>query len=215
MNFPGIHTVCVHPTDSDHVLIAISSGGVWVTRDGGKSWAIGGKGMRATYMPPDRADDPNIQDAHRLAQCRANPDTLWVQHHNGIFRSTDGAASWTEVETARPSNFGFAVAVHPHDPDTAWFVPGQSDERRIAPEGRVVVSRTRDGGRSFEVLTNGLPQHHAYDLTYRHCLDVDPTGTRLAFGSTTGSLWVSDDQGDQWQTVTAHLPPIYAVRFMR
>jgi hypothetical protein len=146
-------------------------------------------------------------------QCRANPDVLWAQHHNGIFRSVDGASSWSEIENVAPSSFGFAVAVHPSHADTAWFVPGVSDEKRHAVEGRVIVNRTGDGGRTFEPLTRGLPQQHAYDLVLRHALDVDETGDRLAFGSTTGSLWVSDDGGETWQTISSNLPPIYAVRF--
>jgi photosystem II stability/assembly factor-like uncharacterized protein len=143
----------------------------------------------------------------------AAPDYLWAQHHNGIFRSTDDSASWQEITAAAPSLFGFAVAVHPRDPDTAWFVPGHSDQKRIPVSGRVVVTRTRDGGRTFDVLTSGLPQRHAYDLVFRHCLDIDSTGDVLAFGSTTGSLWATDDAGDSWQTVTNHLPPVYCVRF--
>jgi hypothetical protein len=113
----------------------------------------------------------------------------------------------------KPSTFGFAVAVHPHDPDTAWFIPAVKDEKRYPTDGRVVVNRTRDGGQTFETLTKGLPQSHAYDLVYRHALDVDATGDRLAFGSTTGSLWISENSGDSWRELAAHLPPIYAVRF--
>ena len=143
------------------------------------------------------------------------PDHLWAQHHNGVFRSTDGAASWRDVPDLRPSVFGFAVAVHPTDPDTAWFVPAIKDERRIPVGGQVVVTRTRDGGRTCDVLRDGLPQEHAYDLTFRHALDVDGRGESLAFGSTTGSLWASDDQGDSWQCVSTHLPPVYAVRFVK
>ena len=112
-----------------------------------------------------------------------------------------------------PSTFGFAVAVHPRDPDTAWFVPEIKDEKRIPREGKLVVTRTRDGGKSFDVLSKGLPQSHAYDVVYRHGLALDDTGERLAFGSTTGGLWVSEDQGDSWACVTHTLPPIYAVRF--
>ena len=148
-----------------------------------------------------------------VAQCPAHPDALWVQHHNGIFKSTDAAASWTEIAGVQPSAFGFAVAVHPADPNTAWFVPAVKDEKRYPAEGRVVVNRTRDGGRTFETLTQGLPQEHAYDLVFRHALDVDETGNRLALGSTTGSLWISEDGGDSWQTLSANLPPVYAVRF--
>jgi len=203
----------VDPRDSKHVTIGVSCGGVWSTRDGGNTWQLTGHGMRAEFMPPERQFEPNAQDPHMLAQGRANPDVFWVQHHNGIFRSTDAAGSWSEITGVQPSVFGFAVAVHPADSDTAWFVPALKDEKRYPKDGRVVVNRTRDGGRTFETLTRGLPQEHAYDLVYRHALDVDDTGNRLAFGSTTGSLWISEDSGDSWQTLSSHLPPIHAVRF--
>ena len=169
--------------------------------------------MRAEYMPPERQFDPNIQDPHLLVQCPANPDVLWVQHHNGIFRSGDGAASWAEISSVKPSAFGFPVAVHPRDADVAWFVPAVKDEKRYPMDGRVVVNRTRDGGRTFQTLTAGLPQTHAYDLVFRHAFDVDDTGDVLAFGSTTGSLWISENGGDSWQTVSSNLPPVYTVRF--
>ena len=210
---PGIHSICVDPRDSDHLLIGVSCGGVWRTRDAGQTWEPGGRGMRAEYMPPDRQFDVNIQDPHMVAQCPAKPDVLWAQHHNGIFRSTDAAASWTEIEQVKPSAFGFPVAVHPADPDTAWFVPAVKDEKRFPADGRVVVNRTRDGGKTFETLTRGLPQTHAYDLVYRHALDVDETGKCLAFGSTTGSLWISENEGDSWAALSSNLPPIYGVRF--
>jgi len=109
--------------------------------------------------------------------------------------------------------FGFPVVVHPRDPDTAWFIPEIKDEKRIPRDGKLVVTRTRDGGKSFEVLSSGLPQSHAYDIVYRHALTLDATGDRLAFGSTTGGLWISEDQGDRWTCVTHTLPPIHAVRF--
>jgi hypothetical protein len=214
-DLPGIHSVCVDPRDRRRVLVGVSCGGVWVTTDGGATWNCRADGMWAAYMPPEKKDYPNIQDAHRLVHCPARPDCLWVQHHNGVFRSTDGAASWQEVKDLHPSVFGFAVAVHPRDPETAWFVPAIKDELRIPVAGQVVVTRTRDGGRTCEILRKGLPQDHAYDLTYRHGLDVDDTGDCLAFGSTTGSLWVSEDQGDSWQAVGEHLPPIYCVRFAK
>jgi hypothetical protein len=168
--------------------------------------------MFAAFMPPERREDPNIQDPHRVVRCPGAPDHLWAQHHNGVFRSTDGAASWQEVKVP-PSSFGFATAVHPGDPNTAWFVPAIADQKRIPVDGKVVVARTRDGGASFDLLREGLPQDHAYDLTFRHALDIDRTGDRLAFGSTTGSLWVTDDQGDRWSPVSHHLPPVYVVRF--
>mgnify|MGYP002623616022 CR=1 FL=1 len=210
---PGIHSVCVDPRDSRMVRIGISCGGMWQTNDGGASWECRGQGLRAEYMPPELAYDPNIQDAHRLAQCAVEPDKLWIQHHNGIFRSVDGGASWQEIENVQPSGFGFAVVVDPAHGDTAWFVPGVKDETRVPPEGRFLVNRTRDGGVSFEALRNGLPQQHAYELVYRHALDIDSSGRRLAMGSTTGGLWVSEDAGDTWSLVSHTLPPIYCVRF--
>lgn len=213
-DWPGIHSVCVDPRDSKCVRLGVSTGGVWITEDGGQSWECRGRGMRAEYMPPEKQHDMIAQDVHRLAQCRAEPDWLWVQHHNGIFRSTDGGLNWSEIENVPPSSFGFAVVVHPHDPGTAWFVPAVKDERRVPASGEVVVTRTLDGGKTFEVLRNGLPQKDAYDIVYRHCLDIDETGSRLAFGSTTGGLWVSEDQGDSWRCVADHLPPVYAVRFV-
>lgn len=210
---PGIHSICVDPRDPRHVTIGVSCGGVWQTKDSGATWELTATGMRAEFMPPERQFDPNVQDPHMVVQCPANPDTLWAQHHNGIFRSTNGAQSWEELQNVNPSAFGFAVAVHPADANTAWFVPAIKDEKRYPRDAAVVVNRTRDGGRTFETLRHGLPQQHAYDLVYRHALDVDKTGERLAFGSTTGSLWISENSGDSWQTLSANLPPIHAVQF--
>jgi photosystem II stability/assembly factor-like uncharacterized protein len=148
-----------------------------------------------------------------MVQCPADPEVFYVQHHNGVFRSIDAGKNWTELPNVPPSVFGFAVVVHPKDPATAWFVPAVKDECRVPVDGRLVVARTADGGKSFVELTDGLPGEHAYDLVFRHAMDVDPSGDVLAFGSTTGSLWVTDDGGDHWNTVNTHLPPIYAVRF--
>lgn len=210
---PGIHSICVDPRDSRRVTLAISCGGVWQTADGGAHWELRGQGMKAAYMPPERAGDPNIQDPHRMVLCPAAPDVFWMQHHNGIFRSTDTAGSWHEIGATEPPRYGFPVVAHPRDADTAWFVPAQADESRFAPDGAVCVHRTRDGGASFETLREGLPQEHAYHLVYRHALDIDGSGERLAMGSTTGGLWLSEDGGGRWQTLGLHLPPIYAVRF--
>jgi hypothetical protein len=138
---------------------------------------------------------------------------MWVQHHNGIFVSSDEGRTFREIKDVLPSVFGFPVVVHPHDPETAWFVPEIKDEKRIPVGGRLVVNRTRDGGRTFETLTRGLPQDHAYDVVYRHALAIDETGDRLAFGSTTGGVWVSENGGDEWTLVSHTLPPVYAVRF--
>jgi hypothetical protein len=211
---PGIHSVLIDPRDPKVVRIGVSCGGLWISGDDGESWACHGEGMRAAYMPPEQAHDPKVQDPHRIVHCAAAPDRLWIQHHNGIFKSVDGGRHCTEIENAAPSGFGFAVAVHPRNPDVAWFVPGVKDEKRYPVDGALVVTRTRDGGESFDVLRAGLPQQHAYDVVYRHGLDIDSDGDTLAFGSTTGNLWLSDDQGDTWQQLSTSLPPIYCVRFV-
>jgi hypothetical protein len=212
-DLPGIHSICVDPRNSHHVSIAVSTGGIWFTEDAGETWSQRGEGMRAEHVPPELTHDPIAQDVHCLAQCPAAPERMWVQHHNGIFVSSDEGRNFTEITEVKPSVFGFAVVVHPRDPDTAWFVPEIKDEKRIPCEGKLVVTRTRDGGKSFEVLSKGLPQTHAYDVVYRHALAIDMTGDRLAFGSTTGGLWVSEDQGDSWACIIHTLPPVYAVRF--
>ena len=208
----AIHSICVDPRDPRSVVIAVSSGGVWRTRDLGASWTPHTVGRVAGYVPPDQAELPENQDPHRVVQSPTSPEVFWCQHHMGIWRSTDDLASWHKLEV-EPSSFGFPVAVHPRDADTAWFVPAHSDQKRTPITGEVVVTRTRDGGRSFDVLRRGLPQHHAYDLVLRHSLAIHDDGDQLAFGSTTGNLWVTADQGDHWHGVASNLPPIYAVRY--
>jgi hypothetical protein len=210
---PGINSVLVDPRDSSDIRIGVSTAGVWASTDTGASWRLINQGMYNEYMPPEQREDPIVQDVHRLARCTAHPEIIWCQHHNGVFRSEDAGATWREVTAIRPSKFGFAVAAHPRDPNTAWFVPAVKDEQRVPVDGKVVVARTHDGGGSFEVLRDGLPQRHAYDLVWRHALAVDGTGERLALGSTSGGLWISEDGGDSWTMPEARLPPIAVVRF--
>jgi BNR/Asp-box repeat len=210
---PGINSVLIDPRNPADIRIGVSTAGVWASTDAGASWRNINRGMYAEYMPPERREEPIAQDVHRLARCAAYPEIVWCQHHNGVFRSQDAGATWHELTAIRPSKFGFAVTAHPRDPNTAWFVPAVKDERRVPVDGKVVVARTRDGGRNFEVLRNGLPQHHAYDLVWRHALAVDASGERLAFGSTSGGLWISEDGGDSWTMPEVRLPPIAAVRF--
>ena len=213
-DYPGIHSICVDPRDSKHITLAISCGGIWDSKDDGNSWTLIGNGLRAAYLPPEQTYDTAAQDPHSMTQCAAQPDCLWVQHHNGIFKSIDGGKHFEEIQAAGPSTFGFAVAVHPNDPKTAWFVPAIKDEQRVPKDGKLVVTRTRDGGETFETLGDGLPNKHAYDLVYRHALAINAAGDQLAFGSTTGSLWTSYGQGKHWTLANAHLPPINCVSFL-
>ncbi|WP_119305177.1 WD40/YVTN/BNR-like repeat-containing protein [Dongia deserti] len=205
----ALHTICVDPRNSSRLVIAISCGGVWRSEDAGASWVCRSKGLFAEYMPPERREDPAIQDPHRIVQCRDQPGHFWCQHHNGIFYSTNDLENW---QFAGP-RFGFGVAVHPKEPARAWFVPAIKDEVRVPQDGKFVASRTRDGGKTFDTLANGLPTGFGYDLVLRHALDIDGTGDTLAFGSTTGNLYVTEDQGETWRAVTHHLPPVHAVRF--
>ena len=213
-DLPGLHSIAVDPRDDKVVRCGVSTGGMWQSNDGGATWENRGKGLWALYVPPELKRDPIAQDVHRLVQCQAAPDELWIQHHNGIFKSMDGGVSWDEVPDNPVSTFGFAVVAHPKRAGTAWFIPGISDQKRIPVDGRFVVTRTRDGGKSFDVLSRGLPQGQAWDLVYRHGFDIDAGGDSLAIGSTTGNVWITENQGDDWTCAATNLPPVYCVRFM-
>lgn len=210
---PGVHSVLVDPRDSAKLTLGISCGGVWKSDDRGASWRLTGKGLRSDYTPPDQSEELNTQDPHRLAMCASTPDTIWCQHHNGIFLSRDGGETFTEFRDVEPAVFGFAVAVHPNDPDTAWLVPGVKDECRTPVNARLIVNKTADGGETWAAKTNGLPSEPSYDLVYRHALVVDETGDRLVMGSTTGNLWISENGGETWTQLSGFLPPIAAVAF--
>ena len=210
----GLHSIVLDPRDPRHLMVAVSCGGIWQSFDGGGSWANTSEGMDAAYMPPERRGDGNIQDVHRIASCAAHPDVLWAQHHCGIYRSADGGKYWKQLAPPQPSAFGFAVAAHPRDPLRAWFVPAHSDAQRMPAGGKMVVNETRDGGETFTSLGYGLPPQDAYHLVYRHGLAVSDDGTTLAMGSTTGGLWISEDDGALWHCVSRDLPPIAAVRLV-
>ncbi len=209
---PGIHSICIHPSQPERMLVGVSCGGVWASDDGARTWRLSAQGMRASYLPPEEALNPNAQDPHRIVGCQADPKTFWCQHHDGIWRSTDGGATWQGLEGISPSSFGFAVAVHPADPDVAWFVPAQSDQCRVPVNAAFVVNCTRDGGRTFTPVSTGLPSEPSYDLVYRHALDVDRHGQKLLVGATSGRLWASHNSGQSWQPVPIQFPPIYTVR---
>lgn len=208
---PGLHSVVTDPRDPDHLVVAISTAGVFETRDGGATWRTRNRGLIMDYGP-DPTDEWAGHDPHYVVRCPAQPNHLWQQNHCGVFYSDDDAATWRKV--SRPEqgvHFGFPVAVDGRDGRTAWLVPGKSDAQRTTVDGGLFVARTTDGGATWEALRRGLPQAHAYDVVYRHALDV--SGDRLAFGSTTGNLYVSEDRGDSWVAVAQNLPPVYAVRF--
>lgn len=207
---PGIHSILVDPENSDRFFVAVSCAGVFETTDGGATWHVRNKGMSASFLP-----DPTAEvgfDPHLLTVANGSPRIFWQQNHDGIFNSVDDCMTWQRRDLGRGSHayFGFAVATDHNDPMTAWVVPADSDERRMAMEGRLMVSRTRDGGETWEALTAGLPQEDCYDLVYRHGLAY--RDGILAFGTTTGNLFVSDNRGDSWSQAAGFLPPIYSVQ---
>jgi hypothetical protein len=208
MREPGIHSVVVDPRDAKHMYIGISCAGVYETSDGGESWQVRNKGLRADFLPDPHAEIGH--DPHLLVACPSAPDHLWQQNHCGIFKSDNGGAQWDEVtEKEGPAKFGFAVAVAEHNPKQAWVVPGVSDEIRTAVDGALCVCRTDDGGQSWHAFRNGLPQESCFDIVYRHALGY--SGKQLIFGTTTGNLFHSQDEGESWEVVSNYLPMVYAV----
>lgn len=213
---PGLHSVVVDPRDPKHVYIGISSAGVMETRDGGRTWEHRNSGIVNTYLPEKFAEVGH--DPHFLMACEAEPDVLWQQNHCGVFRSTDAGESWKDIGMKDAAGaakgevgFGFAVAADVKNPERAWLVPATSDDKRYAPNGALCAARTDDGGKSWKVLREGLPQESCYDVVYRHGLDV--RGDTVAFGSTTGNLYLSEDRGESWHNFGYHFPPINSVRF--
>ncbi|MEZ5066373.1 MAG: glycosyl hydrolase [bacterium] len=206
----GIHSVFVDPRDSSRVLVGISCAGVFETLDGGKTWAPRNRGMSADFLPDPEAEVG--QDPHYLEACGSDPDVLWQQNHCGIYRSTDGAKSWKLLSKPGDlAHFGFAISADEKNPDAAWVVPAVSDTHRIAVDAKLCVCATTDGGATWKALRKGLPQKDAYDVAFRHALDKSH-GT-LAFGTTTGNLYFSENRGRSWETIGQNFPPIYSVRF--
>ena len=206
----GIHSIVVDPRDSKRVLVAVSCAGVIETTDDGKTWHGRNKGMEVDFLPdqnPEWGHDP-----HFITLCKANPDHVWQQNHVGVFYSDNGAKHWKKVSNQEKGvHFGFPVAADGKDGKTAWVVPAKSDQDRMAIDGGLFVGRTQDGGESWEQLREGLPQENTYDTVYRHALDA--SGKRLAFGSTSGNLYISEDAGESWQSAGHNFPQIYSVRF--
>ncbi len=209
-DYPGIHSIVVDPDDPNHFYIGISCAGVFETKDNGASWIVRNKGLRADFLP-----DPFTEvghDPHLLLACPANPRIMWQQNHCGIFRSTDAGENWEDVSQKEgPANFGFTIAVHETNPDMAWVVPGVSDVIRTPIDLSLVVCRTSDGGRTWEEQRKGLPQGNAFDIVYRHAMDI--TADTLAFGTTTGNLFLSEDLGEDWKAISNYLPMVHSVEF--
>jgi photosystem II stability/assembly factor-like uncharacterized protein len=207
---PGIHSIVVDAKNPKRVLVGVSTAGVIETIDGGASWRGRNKGLLNDYLPNGEAEWGH--DPHHVEMCSGQPEHVWQQNHCGVFYSCDGAATWKKVSNPTQGvHFGFPVAVDQKNGKTAWVVPGQSDQQRIAINGGLFVARTEDGGERWKELREGLPQENAYDVVYRHAFHN--SGDALAFGSTTGNLYVSENRGDSWRTVANNLPPIYSVRF--
>lgn len=209
---PGIHSIIVDPRDSDHIYVGISCAGVYETFDGGVNWHTKNKGLKADFLPDPDAEVG--QDPHLVDMCVKEPHVLWQQNHCGIWRSDDGGNFWHDISDKQgPANFGFAIAAHPENPDMAWVVPGISDEIRVAVDQSLCVCRTDDGGKTWKDFRNGLPQQTSFDIVYRHALALALRDNSLAFGTTTGNLYLSDDLGENWSALNNSLPMIYSVDF--
>lgn len=206
-----MHTIVLDPESGDRMLVAISTGGVYRTEDGGRTWTARNDGVRAEFLPDKHPEFG--QCVHKVVNHPTVPERLFLQNHWGLYRSDDWGDSWRDIADGVPSDFGFAMAVHPREPETVYIVPLESDEFRCTPEGKLRVYRTRDGGGSWEALTEGLPQETAYETVLRDGLDtddLDPAG--VYFGTRSGCVWASSDGGDRWRLVTDGLPPVVCVK---
>jgi len=206
-----LHTIVQHPTDAARKLIAISTAGVYRTDDGGATWQPRNVGVRAEFLPNKYPEFG--QCVHKVAHHPARPERLYLQNHWGLYRSDDWGDSWQDVANGVPSDFGFALAVHPHDPDTAYIVPLESDEFRCVPEAKLRVYRTRDAGATWEPLAEGLPQQDAYETVLRDGMATDEhERAGIYFGTRSGKLFASNDDGDRWRCIADGLPPIVCVK---
>ena len=205
-----LHTIEQHPTDHERMLVAISAAGVFRTEDGGVTWHASNTGLSSGEIPDPEADVGHC--VHKLARHPERPDTVYMQKHWDVMRSDDGGASWTEVSGDLPTDFGFVVDVHAHEPETVYVVPITSDTEHYPPDGALRVYRTRSGGGEWEPLTRGLPQEHCYLNVLRDCLAVDrldPCGVYV--GTTGGDVFASADAGDSWEPIVRGLPRIMSV----
>lgn len=208
-----LHTILPDPNNKDRMHIAISTGGVYRTDDGGKTWEVRNKGVRAQFLPPDQWYPEFGQCVHKIVSHPSNPKRLFLQNHWGLYRSDDGGDSWQDIANGVPSDFGFALEIDHHNPDTAYIIPLESDEFRCTPEAKLRVYRTQNAGKSWEPLTNGLPQENAFETILRDGMSGDklnPTG--LYFGTRNGKLFGTNDGGESWSAIEEGLPAVVCVK---
>jgi photosystem II stability/assembly factor-like uncharacterized protein len=206
-----LHTILIDPTNSRRMFIAISAAGAFRTDDGGTSWRPINKGLKSqTELPDPQAEVGHC--VHRLAMHRSRPGVLFMQKHWDVMRSDDAGDSWHEVSGNLPTDFGFVIDVHAHDPETIYVVPIKSDSEHYPPDGKLRVYRSRSGGQEWEALTNGLPQRDCYVNVLRDAMSVDALDTcGVYFGTTGGQVYASADAGDSWTAVAQNLPPVLSV----
>jgi len=205
-----LHTVLPDPSNPKRIHIAISAAGVYRTDDGGKSWKVRNKGIRADFQPVKYPEFG--QCVHKVVRHPSRPERLFLQNHGGLYRSDDSGDSWKDIGNGVPSDFGFPIVMHPHDTDTVYVLPLEG-EMRCGPEAKLRVYRTRNGGRSWEPLTRGLPQQNSYETVLRDGMaadSLDPAG--IYFGTRSGKLYGSSNDGNSWQMILDGLPPITCVK---
>lgn len=207
----GLHTIVLDPTNPKRIFIAISAAGAFRTDDGGETWKPINKGLLSPYGLPD-PDAEVGHCVHRIAMHRARPGVLYMQKHWDVMRSDNAGDNWSEVSGNLPSDFGFPIDVHAHDPETIYVVPIKSDSEHYPPEGKLRVYRSKSGGNEWEALTKGLPQSDCYVNILRDAMAVDSLDKcGIYFGTTGGQVYASADAGDSWNPIVRDLPSVLSV----